>query len=115
MIATRAAAARRHLLDRVDDHALGLVEERQPRRYDSLLEEPDVLRARVVVDAVDEGEPQQRAPPAEEAVNQAGGANGTAVCEMFSRRRHLVEPRVFDEFTTERDPDDLLNLRVRVT
>lgn len=64
----------------------------------------------MVVDPVDEGEPQQRAPPAEEAVNQVVGANGTAVCEMFSRRRGVVAAGAFDEFTTERDPDDLLIL-----
>lgn len=42
-----------HLLHGVFDDALGLVEQRQPRGYDGLLEQPGVLRRAVVVDPVD--------------------------------------------------------------
>lgn len=68
-----------HLLGGIFDDALGLLEERQLGVNHNLLEQPHVLRPRVVVDAVDEGQPKVPAQTTEEAIRQARHGRNTAV------------------------------------
>lgn len=68
-----------HLLHGVHHDALGLVEQGQPRGNDGLLEQPAVLGRSMVVDAVDQLAAEESAQPAQQPVNKACRADGTAV------------------------------------
>lgn len=79
-----------HLLCGIQHHAFGLVEQRHLRVDHQLLEEPYVLRARVVVDAVDERQPKSRAQPAQQSVRPARSRYSTAA-EGVKRRKRGVK------------------------
>lgn len=61
------------------DEAFCLVDYRNLRVDHNLLEEPGVLRRRVIVGAIDERQPKEGAEPAEDAVQYAGSAHVAAV------------------------------------
>ena len=68
-----------HLLDGVLHHALGLLEQGEPRGDHRLLEQPAVLGGAVVVDAVDQLPAEEGAEATQDAVPQARRADGAAV------------------------------------
>ena len=80
--------------DGIVEGANGLLQERHPRIDHHLLEMPDVLVAPVVGDAVDQLPAKESAQPPQEAVQQAGCADGAAaerrndvVCEERCQRQ----------------------------
>lgn len=83
--AKEIAYLEKRVADDIIQGAPGLLQQRHPRVDDDLLEEPDVLRGSVVVDAVDHFPAEDGADAAEQTVHDARRVERTAVWRKRSR------------------------------